>query len=86
MNETEARAERSTRLVASDWTQAVDAPLTENEKARWREYRQRLRDIPEQAGFPASVNWPQEVEKDVVIESGEMMGFTEPEKTIKKKK
>lgn len=85
MTETEVRAERSTRLGASDWTQAADA-LTENEKARWREYRQRLRDIPEQAGFPASVNWPPEVEKDVGTESVEMMGFTEPEKTTKKKK
>ncbi len=73
MTETEVRAERSTRLVASDWTQAVDAPLTENEKARWREYRQRLRDIPEQAGFPSAVNWPGEAEKDVMIESVEMM-------------
>lgn len=71
--EIEVREERGNRLQLSDWTQTVDAPLTENEKARWREYRQKLRDIPEQTGFPEEVSWPAVVEKDVVIESGEMM-------------
>lgn len=69
MNEQEVREARSARLSASDWTQAADAPLTENEKARWREYRQALRDIPEQAGFPETVAWPEEPERDPVIES-----------------
>lgn len=67
MKEQEARAERSTRLAASDWTQAADAPLTENEKARWREYRQALRDIPEQEGFPDTVVWPEEPSRDEEI-------------------
>lgn len=26
----------------------------------WRTYRQALRDVPAQAGFPASVTWPTE--------------------------
>ena len=64
MKEQEARAERSTRLAASDWTQAADAPLTENDKSRWREYRQALRDVPDQEGFPESVVWPEEPGKD----------------------
>ena len=28
----------------------------------WRTYRQALRDVPEQAGFPASITWPTEPE------------------------
>ena len=64
MTEAEARAERNQLIAASDWTQVADAPLTQNERARWREYRQRLRDVPQQPGFPASVDWPAEPEKD----------------------
>jgi hypothetical protein len=68
MTEAEARAERNALITASDWTQVADAPLTQNERARWREYRQRLRDVPQQPGFPASVEWPAEPEKDPEIE------------------
>ena len=76
MNEQEVRAERSTRLAASDWTQAADAPLTGNEKSRWREYRQALRDIPDQEGFPDSVVWPEEPEKDEeIIPENEEIGI-----------
>jgi len=66
MTEAEARAERNALITASDWTQVADAPLTQNERARWREYRQCLRDVPQQPGFPASVEWPTEPEKDPV--------------------
>jgi hypothetical protein len=49
------RAERDALLSGSDWTQVADAPV---DQAAWAVYRQALRDIPEQAGFPASVTWP----------------------------
>lgn len=41
-----ARRRRRDRLLSlSDWTQLPDAPLTEEEKADWRDYRQALRDL-----------------------------------------
>lgn len=52
---TEARAQRNTLLSASDWTQVADAPV---DQAAWATYRQALRDITAQAGFPATINWP----------------------------
>lgn len=43
------RAERDRALSASDWTQLADAPV---DKAAWATYRQELRDLPQQPGFP----------------------------------
>jgi len=52
------RAERDRLLSACDFTQLPDAPLSAAQKAEWSAYRQALRDIPLQAGFPNSVVWP----------------------------
>src|SRR5690606_37431203 len=52
------RAERDARLTVCDWTQMPDAPLTIEAKAAWAAYRQQLRDVPGQAGFPLAVEWP----------------------------
>ena len=52
------RAERDARLRDSDWTQMADSPLTDSKKAEWATYRQSLRDITTQSGFPFSVNYP----------------------------
>lgn len=49
------RAKRDSLLAASDWTQVADAPV---DQAAWAAYRQALRDIPSQEGFPVSVVWP----------------------------
>ncbi len=54
------RAERNRLLSACDWTQLADAPLTEPQKADWTEYRQALRDVPDQVGFPQNITWPDE--------------------------
>lgn len=51
----EVRAERNRRLAETDWTQLADAPVNQ---AAWAAYRQALRDVPEQAGFPLDVIWP----------------------------
>lgn len=51
----QARKERNRLLAASDWTQIADAPV---DHAAWAVYRQALRDVPEQAGFPENVIWP----------------------------
>lgn len=37
---------RSHSLQDSDWTQAVDSPLSDSKKAEWAIYRQALRDMP----------------------------------------
>jgi len=53
----EARAERDQRLARSDWTQLSDVP--EATRLSWRPYRQALRDLPEQPGFPTNITWPE---------------------------
>jgi hypothetical protein len=52
------REERNRLLTACDWTQLADCALDADVKSAWVTYRQALRDVPEQAGFPASVTWP----------------------------
>ena len=54
------RNERNLRLRFTDWTQLPDAPLTAEQKAAYAVYRQALRDVPEQAGFPEAIEWPEE--------------------------
>ena len=49
------RNHRNTLLSDSDWTQVADAPVN---KAAWATYRQSLRDVTLQAGFPWNVSWP----------------------------
>ena len=46
-------------LEMSDWTQVADAPV---DKAAWAVYRQALRDVPQQEGFPENVIWPERPE------------------------
>jgi len=53
------RAERDSKLANSDWTQVADAPV---DQTAWANYRQSLRDVPAQAGFPWDVNWPSKPE------------------------
>ena len=53
----EARLERNFLLTSSDWTQLADAPV---DKTAWTTYRQALRDITEQDGFPNLIEWPVE--------------------------
>lgn len=49
------RAERNQKLANCDWTQLPDASV---DQAAWAQYRQALRDITAQPGFPESVCWP----------------------------
>ena len=50
-----ARAVRDAEIATSDWTQVADSPVN---KAVWAQYRQALRDIPLQPGFPHNIEWP----------------------------
>jgi hypothetical protein len=54
-----ARQKRNELLAASDWTQLPDAPV---DAPAWSNYRQALRDVPSQSGWPYDVNWPREPE------------------------
>jgi len=57
--EANVRSRRDSLLASSDWTQVIDAPV---DQAAWAAYRQGLRDVPSQAGFPYNVSWPTEPE------------------------
>lgn len=57
---TAARRSRLARLAACDWTQVADAPTSDEQRAAWATYRQALRDVPLQSGFPDNVTWPEE--------------------------
>lgn len=50
------RQERNRLLQESDWTQTEDSPVDKNV---WKTYRQALRDISVQPGFPYNVTWPE---------------------------
>jgi len=54
------RADRNSKLAATDWTQGKDIP--DNVSSTWAAYRQALRDVPAQAGFPWEVTWPTQPE------------------------
>jgi len=51
-----ARNQRDNLLTQTDWTQVADAPV---DKAAWAAYRQALRDVPQQIGFPTTITWPE---------------------------
>lgn len=53
--ENEIRNLRNQYLKDSDWTQVADAPV---DKTAWATYRQALRDITSQEGFPFNVTFP----------------------------
>lgn len=49
------RATRNELLTQCDWTQLADSPV---DKTAWATYRQSLRDLPTQTGFPDNITWP----------------------------
>ena len=50
------RSTRDTKLAECDWTQTNDSPV--KDESKWTTYRQALRDVPAQSGFPHTVTWP----------------------------
>ncbi len=54
----EVRQQRNKLLAESDWPQIADAPFDADGKMLWALYRETLRMIPQQDGFPETVNWP----------------------------
>ena len=56
-NAIQVRADRDALLVAADYMALADRITDE-----WRTYRQALRDLPAQEGFPTNVTWPDKPE------------------------
>jgi hypothetical protein len=60
INEAKAKSIREQRdalLDESDFAMLPDAPVTDVEG--WKTYRQALRDVPQQDGFPTEITWPE---------------------------
>jgi len=53
--EERVRKFRNELLTITDWTQIADAPVNQ---LTWATYRQALRDLPSQIGFPFNVTFP----------------------------
>ena len=64
---TALRTERNARLAASDWTQLQDAHLSAEKKSAWADYRQALRDLPDECTDPTQVDWP--LDPTVVVQA-----------------
>ena len=54
----QVREERDEKLAATDWRASSDLTMS----TEWATYRQALRDVPSQAGFPNTITWPTEPE------------------------
>ena len=54
-----ARQKRDRLIAATDYLVTPDYPIESDRLAKVKVYRQALRDIPEQAGFPRSITWPE---------------------------
>ena len=52
----EVRRERDAKLFSTDWRASSDLTLS----TEWSTYRQALRDVPAQSGFPNDITWPEE--------------------------
>lgn len=56
------KKKRDLLLYESDWTQIPNNPLTPEKQEEWAVYRQQLRDITQQPGYPFNVIWPTQPE------------------------
>nr|DAQ28525.1 MAG TPA: tail assembly chaperone [Caudoviricetes sp.] len=63
---TEVRAKRDYLLNKTDYLVSGDYPISAEDLAKIKAYRQALRDIPEQEGFPETVTWPEEPKVTVI--------------------
>jgi len=53
-----ARDSRDTLLAECDWVVVMSLEAGRAIPAEWATYRQALRDLPQQAGFPTTIVWP----------------------------
>ena len=59
MLSSDIRAERDRLISETDYLTNNDYPISEEDRELIRVYRQALRDVPQQEGFPESVIWPE---------------------------
>jgi hypothetical protein len=52
------RSRRDKYLQLSDKYMLLDYPITEQKRQEWADYRQQLRDLTGQTGYPTDVIWP----------------------------
>ena len=52
------RQKRDRLIATTDYLVTPDYPIESDRLAKVKIYRQALRDIPEQAGFPRTITWP----------------------------
>ena len=57
--EEQVRAQRDSLIAATDFLMASDYPISDEDRAAVTVYRQALRDVPQQKGFPLDVKWPE---------------------------
>lgn len=55
----QVRAERDGKIATTDYLMMPDYPLSDEDKVAVMAYRQALRDVPTQEGFPREVAWPE---------------------------
>ena len=53
-----ARQKRDRLIAVTDYLVTPDYPISDDRLAKVKIYRQALRDIPEQSGFPRTIAWP----------------------------
>ena len=53
------RQKRDRLIAVTDYLVTPDYPIEPDRLAKVKIYRQALRDIPEQSGFPRSITWPE---------------------------
>ena len=72
LNWTKVKLIRNFLLMDSDWTQLGDAPVDAESKAKWIEYRTKLRAIPQEQGTIAanSVTFPMTPPKWAALDDG----------------
>lgn len=54
----QVRTERDRKIAETDWYMMPDYPSNPQNLEELKVYRQALRDVPKQKGFPRDVRWP----------------------------
>ena len=54
-----ARQKRDRLIAVTDYLVTPDYPIESDRLAKVKTYRQALRDVPEQSGFPRTITWPE---------------------------
>lgn len=69
-----ARSERDRRIAETDYYMMPDYPSDPNNIEEMKAYRQALRDIPKQEGFPSKFTWP-DVPKFLCEDNSDNLGL-----------